>query len=1536
MERRSPNRLLQTRLQAKRYFSYVLDGPILMWNNSLVRILGCWIALLLANGGWLNLAHAAKPIRILFLGDQGHHRPLEFAGRLIPALQKFDIVVEYTEDQTILHPDRLKEFDGILIYANIDTITQDQETALLEFVESGKGFIPVHCATYCFRNSDAYIALCGAQFKSHGGEEFETVNVAPEHPIMKGFGGFRSWDETYLHHRHNPQQRTVLEVRKQGDLAEGTTEEPWTWVRTQGKGRVFYTAWGHDVRTWKQNGFHNLLARGIHWACGRDPSLLPEFKESDSFDVPKMTPFRTDVQPFTYTEVGSKIPNYTPSKKWGVQGDPLTKMQNPLPAEESIKHYITPEGFEPRLWASEPKLAGKPIAMTWDDRGRLWVCETVDYPNELQPPGSGRDRIRICEDRDGDGQADHFTVFAEKMSIPTTLVWYRDGIIVQDGPKTVYLKDIDGDDQADFRQELITGWGITDTHGGVSNFQYGLDNWIWAMQGYNDSTPVINGVPQSTFRQGFWRFRVEPGKADATAPVTPIGKKSLNEQDLARHTIRVQEVEYVRATNNNTWGLGISEEGLIFGSTANGNPSNFMPIPNRYYESVRGWSPSTLEMISDSAKFNTATDKVRQVDWHGGYTAAAGHSLYTARQFPKTWWNRLAFVCEPTGHIVGAFVLRPDGSNYKSRNSFNLLASRDEWASPIMAEVGPDGTMWVIDWYNFIVQHNPTPHGFETGRGNAYESDLRDKIHGRIYRIVYTGNEEPLSTEAKKAVEIFQRGLHTAKPLEWVQTLQHPTMRCRLLAQQHLVGEKTLAPETVKALLALTANPSVDAIGLNVAAIHALWVLQAHQLVQPDKTEIWSAVTKAMKHPSRGVRRAAVQILPKHASTLTALTDGHILDDQDPQVLLAALLKIADSPATSPAEAAIAAALAKTNWLGLEDRWISDAWSMAVAPRTAAVFGLLVANDDSTSAAMRDRIAIVAEHWARSKPDAKQVNQLMLGLSKWNNPAIEACLAGIARGWPNDHQVQIDRPADEACFAILVKVGVASKSQLVQWGNAIGAKSMAEQVAKISEQLAELVGDEQASPKDRIDAAKQWMSIDAKNSTVIEKVLERITPQTPSEVAKGLIANMTQSKSDRLGALLIDAISRFTPEIRDATMRVLLARPETTETLLAAIREGKLSLSDLTLDQKQALRDHPNPQIKKLATDLMASGGGVPSANRAKVLEDWLPVAQTKGDVERGKAMYKKHCAVCHRHQGEGQNIGPDLSGMAAHPKSELLTNILDPNRSVEGNFRTYMVVTSDGLVLTGMLAGESRTSIDLINAEGKKESILREDIEKLTASSKSLMPEGFEGQMNRDEMADLLEFLANKGQYIPLPLNGIATAVSTKGLFSDDDLGPDRLIFKDWSPKTFEGVPFVLIDPIDKRVPNIVLLNGPLGPLPPKMPKSVRIPCAIPTKAVHLLSGISGWGFPYHPEKSVSMTVRFHFADGSTEDHPLLNGEHFADYIRKVEVPGSKFAFSLGGQQVRYLKIECQQDKEMKEIELLKGNDITAPVIMAATVEPR
>ena len=1468
------------------------------------RALASLFALLILNPchGW-----AADPLKLLFLGDNGHHQPAVRFKQLQPVMKERGIDLTYSDKVEDLNADTLGKYAGLIVYANTTRISPEQEQALLEYVAGGKGFIPLHCASYCFLNSPKYIELVGAQFKSHQTGTFRTILAEAEHPIMRGFGGFESWDETYVHTKHNEKDRTVLEYRQEGDR-----KEPWTWVRTHGKGRVFYTAWGHDDRTWGNPGFQNLVERGIRWAVGADPGVVPAFAavgqasrlpESNSVaageaTTPQMTAKRTDVKPFEYQE--AKVPFYPPGRRSAGDGA-WNKMQKPLTVEESMKHFVTPVGFEVKLFVAEPQLEGKPIFMTWDERGRLWVCETYDYPNELQPTGEGRDRIRICEDTDGDSRADKFTVFAEKLSIPTALAFYRGGALVQAGGETIYLKDTNGDDKADLKKTLVTGWSMRDTHGEVSNFRYGLDNWYWAMQGYNDSQPVLtDGTRGPRFRQGFFRFKVQ----------------GENEN------VAVTELEFLRSTNNNTWGLGISEEGIIFGSTANGNPSEHMPIPNRYYEAVRGWSSTALNGIADSNKFSPITENVRQVDYHGGFTAAAGHALYTARNYPKEYWNRTAFVTEPTGHLIATFVLRQNGAGFKSKNSWNLVASDDEWTSPIQAEVGPDGNVWFIDWYNYIVQHNPTPSGFKTGKGAAYESDLRDKKHGRIYRLLYVGRASgrPERTESFKAGETSAPQLLTA--------LKSDVMYNRLWAQRLIVerGNKDVVP----ALIELASDKTVDAIGLNTTVIHALGALQGLNALQGQAT----AAISALKHPSAGVRRNAVQFLPPTAESLAAILDSGVLSDREVQVRLQAILALAKFKPDSRATSALVGLLADPALQS--DRILLDAVTAAAAGQGELFLAGVAQSTDKalSNPPATERVTIVAEHVARG--DLTDPRPLVAALENAQPDVATAVLTGLARGWPRDRKADVTPALEQTLVKLFDKLPPTAKSQVANLATRWGSQQFGKQIAEMTAKLFSDVSKSDLADAARLAAATQFVELQ-KADGAAAKLLDLITPRTAPELARGIVEALAKSESAQVGQKLTEALPKLTPAVRPAALSALLGKSTWTLALLTAIEQSKVQLADLSLDQKQALASHPDRQLANRARKLLEAGGSLPNPDRQKVLDELLPLTKQTGDAALGKVVFKNQCAKCHTHSGEGTKIGPDLTGMAVHPKLELLGHLIDPSRSVEGNYRVYTVLTADGVVINGLLASETKTSIELIDSEAKKHVVLREDIENLQASPKSLMPEGFEKQVKPEEIVNLLEFLTQRGKYVPIPLEKVATAVSTRGMFYDENAAAERLIFADWSPKTVEGVPFQLVDPQGTKSPNVILLYGPEGKLPPSMPRTVELPCTFPAKAIHLLSGVGGWAYPYGNNKgSVSMTVRLTYADGKTEEHNLINGEHFADYIRRVDVPGSQFAFNLSGKQIRYLSVPVERADPLAKIELVKGPDRTAPIVMAVTLETR
>ena len=229
----------------------------------------------------LIAADTSQPVRVLFLGDRAGHRPAERFAQLQPALTPRNIEFTYTEAMTNLNAAYLAQFDALLIYANITRISPEQEQAMVDFVSAGGGLVPIHCASYCFHNSTNYIALVGAQFRRHTTGVFKETIVISDHPVMKGLSPIESWDETYVHTRHNTNRLVLAERRYSGtnsmtanlgntDQSDGA--EPWTWVREHGKGRVFYTAWGHDQRTWSNPGFQALVENGIRWAAANSPN----------------------------------------------------------------------------------------------------------------------------------------------------------------------------------------------------------------------------------------------------------------------------------------------------------------------------------------------------------------------------------------------------------------------------------------------------------------------------------------------------------------------------------------------------------------------------------------------------------------------------------------------------------------------------------------------------------------------------------------------------------------------------------------------------------------------------------------------------------------------------------------------------------------------------------------------------------------------------------------------------------------------------------------------------------------------------------------------------------------------------------------------------------------------------------------------------------------------------------------------------------------------------------------------------------------
>jgi uncharacterized protein len=832
----------------------------------LSKIIKSLLSLLLLLGA-LNVHGTDEgPVRVLFLGHDAEHHPSNaYFPMISKALGRDAIYFDYTTsvEEALGDADYLGKFDAVLLYANHAEITSNQWKNLLNFVETGGGFLPIHCASWCFSNEPGFDQLVGGRFAHHRTGVFQPKTVLPDHEAIKDVPALEAWDETYVHVNHNLKDRVVLQVREVAGPDDNIKEpEPWTWIRTQGEGRVFYTASGHDHRVWGRDEFHQLIKKGVLWSIGDE--------RRQSYEA-----FLNERVPLAY-EKRDNIPNYER------RPEPLP-YQLPLSPEESLQYTQVPVGFRLELFASEPDIVN-PICMAWDHRGRLWVAEAVDYPNELTNDRTGRDSIKILEDTNGDGRCDKVTVFADGLNVPTSIVFANGGVIVAQAPDFLFFQDTNGDDKADVREVLNTGWGVADTHAGPSSFRYGLDNRVWGTVGYSGYSER-RGDSDVRFGNGVFNM-----KADGS------------------------DVTFMHQFNNNTWGLGFNSAGDVFGSTANNNPAFFGGFPATGYQG----SPSiSALMIADHPEFQPITPNIRQVDAFGRYTAGAGYALATSDRFPESWRDSMAFISGPTGNLLGMYQNVPHGSGYKAINRYSLIASADEWFSPVSAEVGPDGHLWVADWYNFIIQHNPTPSpqrgGYEarTGKGNAHVNPNRDRQHGRIYRLIYK------PTESQPTIISLANSSNEAL----VEVFDDSNMFWRMTAQRMLIERK--ATDVVQ----LLRRKVVDA---GRSAVHAFWTLDG--LGQLDR-EIHQAALLS-KNPV--LRRNAIKALGTSEEDIQLFFDTAVVAAGDLQVRREAFVKMAHFPKHASLEIAIPQLF--RDEVNRKDDWLSLALKAASRNQGVAAY----------------------------------------------------------------------------------------------------------------------------------------------------------------------------------------------------------------------------------------------------------------------------------------------------------------------------------------------------------------------------------------------------------------------------------------------------------------------------------------------------------------------------------------------------------------------------------------------------------------------
>jgi putative membrane-bound dehydrogenase-like protein len=1338
--------------------------------------------------------------------------------------------------------DELARTDVLVVFAAEGASIHGEERSLLDaFLARGGGLVVLHDGV-CGDDPHWFKTVAGGAWE-HGHAKWheglvDLYVVDKEHPITRGIANFRFQDEIYTDLHLDPAAHVL--VRGFDSVFDAS---PQAWTFEKGAGRVFVSIQGHEWSSFSHPAWRALVLRGIAWAGGREADLLVAPEELAALAYPP--------------------------------GGPIA----PERAKESLE--LHPD-FDVSLVASEPLIAN-PISIEWDARGRMWVAETPGYPEKERFSGiPAHDRISILEDKDGDGRMDAKKVFADKLDLVTSLVLHRDGAIVTQAPDILFLRDTNGDDVADKRETLFTGFGIGDTHAVISNLRWGLDGWIYGTQGYsgNDSRHVTNAAGKDFGHIGNGIFRFLP---DGSA------------------------IEVVSAYGSNTWGLDFSDENELFFTMANGAHLRHVVVPERVFA---GGRTGKVESWADCPDHDRVAPVIvhddapyAQIDFVGGFTAASGCCLYTGGAWPAEWRNA-HFTCEPTVHIVHHDRLEPDGVTFKATKARDaeFLAGKDLWFRPVHLRVGPDGALYVLDFYNQAVVHNDTrgpPHG---PTNFALRPD-RDHDHGRIWRVQH-----------RQATRLAVPDLSRAGVESRVAALEHPNAWVRSTAQR-LIVEQGLEDESILASALRSKLPA--------GRIIALWTL--HRLDRRLEPE-WEP---ALEDPDPAVRANAVRIaLPLAGSGMLSL-----LEDRSPRVRLEALVALGDPPSTTD-QRAIECLV--RSWPSMTDPWMRNATLRYLGRRPVTLMLGVLALYPGVDG--RELAEETLQRASRGKDVLETLwDCTILGLltrgERVRTSFVAAMLDRIETPPPEPNAGW--RSGAEQDLKVLLAQGdldlAASALRLAQrW------KMTDEMTAEIDALAGGLLASVENGDR---GALTTLLALPEHRARAIEASRRLLGPSASLDDQLALVDVLAQTEDAAAARILCDAYPTLSTRAQDRIYEKLIARAAWTGLLLDEIGAKRVDARELGPQKLHRLRTHADAATAARARDIL-DAALPPSKGVAELVASLLPEVDGPGDAANGKSLFTQNCSPCHTVRGEGGHVGPDLTGMGVHGARQLLPVILDPSRAVEAAYSEWVVETNDGRLLGGVIAREGPDSV-LLRWSGGEEELQRGDIASMRNTRLSPMPAGFES-LGAAGLRDVIAFLAQGTEgFRTLDLEPLATSDSHVSLY-DARRDPKPMKFARYGIVEVRGMPFEILDPARSSSGcNALVLKGGLGrdwESKIARPQRVEVPVGFVLAKVHVLGGIAAYGYPYVKEPIDALKWTWRYADGTSEEVVLKNGVEFADWIGRYDVPGSEGVDDLlagdSWGQIRYHALAPSKAVPVESIVLESFDNALAPTILALTAE--
>lgn len=958
-----------------------------------------------------------------------------------------------------------------------------------------------------------------------------------------------------------------------------------------------------------------------------------------------------------------------------------------LPAKtpaEALKTFRLAEGFRIALAAAEPDVAD-PVALNFDEHGRLFVAEMAGYPNGGLGGGDiSSGRIKMLEDRDGDGVFEKVVLFAEGLRFPTAVMPWRGGLLVANAPDLIYLKDTDGDGKADRKTILYTGFDTYNIQQLLNSLQVGLDNWVHACAGGKGGTirsEQKKDMPHLTLRGRGIRFRPDvPGSLQATSGggqyglaadelgywFTSTNSQVLRHIVLPEHYLARHPALAVRSTT-----LDIHAEGNA--------PKLFRVSP---FEAWRVERTRRRKEGPLSKRF-ASTELVP-----GGFvTSACSPLVYQADLFPAEWYGRV-FICDPANNLLHAMKLEEKGpATFTARRVYpeaEFLASTDNWFRPVNTTLGPDGAIYVADFYREVIE---TPLSLPEDMKKVLT--LKTQGKGRIWRIA------PANEPDKKG---SQPGFEKAEDL--VRNLASANRWRRSTAQRVLVERQE------KSVLGALEELAVK--GPRAGRIHALWTLEGLGGLKAEP------VLAALQDGDAGLRLHGLQ-LGERVSTDARVRKvvAALANDPSPRVRFQAALSLGSLADASERAAPLAHLLLKDG----DDSWM----------RTAVLSSAHGIEGDLLVAVLKDP----------SFGKLPEVQRLAL--------LTQLAALGGAEGKGAFWTVvvpQLERPtiSEDWRFRILDQLAASTPGGLLDPKKQGKAAAAVDRIVVAARNAA---GDGKRAAADRLAALGLLRHLRLEpEGTILFGLVDAAQPPEIQNAALEALAHLAEgqqaAQAKKIGGWLLDAYPRVGTAGRSRIVEGLLAYPNRLPVFLDAVAAGKIRLGALDPVQTARLKATygKRPEVKKLLE-------AQPATERAKVVREHAGVLDLTPVVDRGRMVFRKNCAICHRLEEHGQEVGADLKAALPNKTAEqLLGDILDPSREVDPRWLEYLVATRSGKVLTGILASESAASLTLKRAEGMEDTILRRQIESIQATGKSLMPEGLERQMSRQDLADLIGYL--------------------------------------------------------------------------------------------------------------------------------------------------------------------------------------------------